>query len=245
MFAPSPFSLRSCHGRAALRARRLIARLPDRVRQSLPTLRADASSARPSGRRSAHSSASTDGFAAPASTTRSETSWHDVSPCLPQALPPGAATRHRKLRLGDISAQKRRNNLIHLPAEESDYPDAGRKQQGFQWCGNRAADENIWRQFQKLFSAIQQLVLTQAPQVPPGFLPIFQVDEQDAAGRVKYRRDATLMVWNRQPHTRRKGMSGSRRSTGYHRSKFGQARPFRPCKMPGSGQGALANCIEW
>jgi hypothetical protein len=121
----SPFPLRSRHRRTALRACHLIARPPDRVRQLLTTSRAHAGSAWSGGRRSAHSSASAAGATTPAATrTHSKTSRHHVSPCLPQALPPRAATGHRKFRLRDISVQKSRDNLVDRPAQEPDHMDA-------------------------------------------------------------------------------------------------------------------------
>ncbi len=159
MGAPFLFALRPSHTRTALRTRHPVARSPGGVRQPLATFRADASSARSGGRQSAHPSASAAGGSAAqasaATHAHSDASWQHVSPCLPQALPPGATAGHRKPRSRDISAQSRRDDVIYRPAHESDHPYARRSQQGLQQRRDRTTDENIRLQPQKLFSPSQ------------------------------------------------------------------------------------------
>ena len=74
--------------------------------------------------------------------------------------------------------------------------------------------------------------MAQAPLFAPDFPPVFDVDEQHAAGDIKYGRDASLIMWNCKPHAMEKARDVPCRSTSCGSGGSGIAEAAESCKLP-------------
>jgi hypothetical protein len=135
--------------------------------------------------------------AASAASTHSRTSWHIIFSFSPA---PPLAARHRERPIYGFAIQISSQHLVDSPADETDHLHTGGDQSSLDWRGNRAADEDPGSETYELGNAGERIRCRQASLLTPNLAAAFNVNQQKIDRYIEHGGNATLPVWNRDPH---------------------------------------------